>query len=81
MPKGQPLAIQVPSITLSVNMEINYHVKLALKADAVVRVILAVKSRMNDGHLEAFALSTQRSYVQFRMPKCTWLDHTGPTGR
>ena len=63
MPKGQPLAIQVPPIALNVNMKINYHVKLALKADAVVRVILAVKSRVNVGHLEAFALSTQRSYV------------------
>ena len=57
------MAIQEPSITLSVNMEINYHVKLALKADAVVRVILAMKSRVNVGHLEAFVLSTQRSYV------------------
>ena len=57
------MAIQVPPIALNVNMKINYHVKLALKADAVVRVILAVKSRVNVGHLEAFALSTQRSYV------------------
>ena len=57
------MAIQVPSIALRMNMNINYHVKLALKADAVVRFTLATKSRVKVGHLEAFALSTQPSYI------------------
>ena len=63
MPPGEPLAIQVPAIDLRMNMKIDYHVKLALKADAVVRLVLAVKSRVKVGHLEAFALSTQHSYI------------------
>ena len=57
------MAIQVPSIALRMNMSINYHVKLALKADAVARLALAMKSRVKVGHLEDFALSTQRSYI------------------
>ena len=63
MPPGEELAIQVPAIALRMNMNIKYHVKLALKADAVVRLTLAVKSRVKVGHLEAFALSTQHSYI------------------
>ena len=57
------MAIQVPAIALRMNMNINFHVKIALKADAVVRLVLAVKSRVKVGHLEAFALSTQHSYI------------------
>ena len=57
------MAIQVPAIALRMNMNIKYHVKLALKEDAVVRLTLAVKSRVKVGNLEAFALSTQHSYV------------------
>ena len=57
------MAIQVPAIALRMNMNIKYRVKLALKEDAVVRLTLAVKSRVKGGHLEAFALSTQHSYV------------------
>ena len=53
VPKGQPLAIQVPAIALRMNMNINYHVKAALKEDVVVRLNLKVKSRVNIGHLEA----------------------------
>ena len=47
------MAIQTPATALRMNMNINYHVKAALKEDAVVRLTLKVKSRVNIGHLEA----------------------------
>ena len=47
------MAIQVPAIALRMNMSINYHVKRALKTDAVVRLILSMKSPEQVGHLEA----------------------------
>ena len=47
------MAIQTPAVALRMNMNIDYHVKAALKQDAVVRLILEVKSRVNIGHLEA----------------------------
>ena len=53
MPPGNPVAIQTPAIALRMHLNINHHVKAALKEDAVVRLNLKVKSRINIGHLEA----------------------------
>ena len=53
MPPGNPVAIQTPAVALRMNMNINYHVKAALKQDAVVRLALKMKSRVNPGQLEA----------------------------
>ena len=47
------MAIQTPAIALRMNMNIDYHVKAALKEDAVVRLTLQVKSRIHPGQLEA----------------------------
>ena len=47
------MAIQTPATALRMNMNIDYHVKAALKEDAVVRLTLKAKSRINIGHLEA----------------------------
>ena len=47
------MAIQTPAVGLHTNMNIDYHVKAALKQDAVVRLALKMKSRVNPGQLEA----------------------------
>ena len=47
------MAIQTPAVGLFTNMDIEYHVKAALKQDAVVRLALKMKSRVNPGQLEA----------------------------